>query len=126
MRAYQSLHRFLVSACWSSWLTRIAQNVCRDALRRRRVRAAAELDANHSDGAPSPEARALMVEGSRILLDAVEKLPEKFRVPIVMRYEHERTYKEIAEALNLRESTVVGRLAGALRILRRRMRGTEI
>ena len=52
---------------------------------------------------------------------AVETLPEKFRVPVRMHYGSQMTYRQIAVALGLKESTVVGRIAGALRMLRRRM-----
>jgi len=38
-----------------------------------------------------------------------------------MHYGAGRTYREIAVALGLPESTIVGRMAGALRHLRRRM-----
>jgi RNA polymerase sigma-70 factor (ECF subfamily) len=51
----------------------------------------------------------------------VAALPEKYRVPLAMHYASGRTYREIALALGVPESTVVGRMAGALRQLRRRM-----
>jgi len=47
----------------------------------------------------------------RQLNTAVAALPEKFRIPLLMRYVARQSYKEIAVALSLRESTVVGRLS---------------
>jgi RNA polymerase sigma-70 factor (ECF subfamily) len=55
------------------------------------------------------------------LAAAVTELPEKYRVPLMMHYGSGGTYREIALALSLPESTIVGRLAGALRLLRRRL-----
>ena len=42
---------------------------------------------------------------------AIDGLPEKFRVPLLMHYEGGQSYREIALALDMRESTLVGRLA---------------
>src|SRR5205809_353421 len=64
---------------------------------------------------------ALAGERRRELGAAVAELPEKYRLPLMMHYASGRTYREIAVALGLPQSTVVGRLAGALRLLRRRL-----
>src|SRR5262249_16297474 len=112
VRAWQALDRFRASGCWGAWLMRILRNLCADALRRRR-RAAPEGDP--ADLGPSPEMLALAAERSRELSAAVGALPEKYRIPLMMHYGSGRTYREIAVALGLPESTVVGRMAGALR-----------
>ena len=49
-------------------------------------------------------------------------LPEAYRVVVVMHYGAGLTYREAAAALGVRESTVVGRIAGALRRLRKQIR----
>ncbi len=121
VRAYAALDRFRTSACWGAWIMRIVRNACRDALRRRMVRRDVPLDPRLPDSGPSPAEELIAAEQQEALRRAVEALPEKFRVPVRMHYGSRMTYKEIAVALNLRESTVVGRMAGALRLLRRRM-----
>jgi len=126
VRAYLALPRFHAGARWAPWLMRIVQNGCRDMIRRRRVRRLEEPRPNLADSAGSPEDCVLAIEGRSILAERVGRLPEKFRVPLRMRYVHQRTYREIAEALGIPESTVMGRLAGALRILRRQVGGMDL
>jgi RNA polymerase sigma-70 factor (ECF subfamily) len=125
MRAYLSLDRLRSPGAWEAWMMRILRNLCNDALRRKRVRQTGPIDVDWSDGSPSPEALALAGERQRELNAAVAELPEKYRVPLLMHYASGRTYREIAGALALPQSTIVGRIAGALRLLRRRL-GVEV
>lgn len=120
VRAFMALDRFRVTERWGAWLMRILRNLCLDMLRRRRNRTVEFLDTDWPQDAPTPEMTALTSERRRELRAAIAALPEKFRVPLLMHYVSRRTYREIALALDLPESTVVGRLAGALRQLRRR------
>lgn len=121
VRALMALNRFRIQASWAAWLMRIVRNLCRDALRRRRVRASVTLDDRWMDSAPTPDIEALFSERRAELASAVEAMPEKFRTPLLMHYGSRRTNKEIALALGIPESTVIGRIAGALRFLRKRM-----
>jgi len=122
VRAYLALSRFNPAASWGAWMMRILRNLCHDHLRRRRVRQTEPMipDAWFADGS-SPEAMAMAKERRRELNRAVAALPEQYRTPLLMHYASGRTYREIAVALEIPESTVVGRMAGALRILRRRL-----
>lgn len=121
VRALVTLNRFRVEASWGAWLMRIVRNLCHDALRRRRVRSSITLDDRWIDAGPSPEMSALFKERRSELAAAVAEMPEKFRTPLLMHYASRRTYREIALALSVPESTVIGRMAGALRFLRKRM-----
>lgn len=120
VRAYQSLDRLRWGRSWEGWLMQILRNACRDAHRRKRVRQAEPINPEWLESGPGPEALALSAERRRELAAAVLGLPENLRVPLLMRVESGRTYREIALALGVPESTVVGRLAAAMRILRRR------
>jgi RNA polymerase sigma-70 factor (ECF subfamily) len=121
VRAYVALDRFRMAGCWSAWLMRIVRNLCTDAHRKRLGRATEPADDDWLDDAPTPEMVALAGERRRELRRAVAELPEMYRLPLLMHYGSGRTYREIAVALGLPESTIVGRMAGALRHLRRRM-----
>ncbi len=121
VRAYLSLPRLRGEAGWQAWVMQITRNLCHDALRRKRVRRTQPLDPEWLAEGPTPEGELLSEEARRQLTEAVEALPEKFRVPLLMRFGSGCTRQEIALALGLPESTVVGRLAGAMRLLRRRM-----
>jgi RNA polymerase sigma-70 factor (ECF subfamily) len=121
VRAYFALRRLRDPLSWEAWLMRIARNLCRDAQRRRQVRRAEPIEEHDPEGDSSPEELALARERRRQVSAAVAELPEKLRVPLQMHYASGCTYREIALALELPESTIVGRLAGALRRLRHRL-----
>lgn len=123
VRAFLALERFRITECWGAWLMRILRNHCTDILRRRRNRATGWNDLDRAEGDPTPEMMAISQERRRELHAAIAALPEKFRVPILMHYVSRRTYREIALALDLPESTVIGRMAGGMRQLRRRLGG---
>ena len=122
VRAYLSLDRFRSAACWGPWLMTILRNHCNDTLRKRTTRKTEALDVEWADSQPSPQTQMLIREGTEELNAAVMALPENYRIPVIMHYGMGRTYKEIALAIGTKESTVVGRMAGALRVLRRRLR----
>jgi RNA polymerase sigma-70 factor (ECF subfamily) len=124
VRAYRALPSYDSRRPWAAWLLCIVRNLCRDAVRRSAVRAAHASSRSESGDAeppPSPEAMMLASERASALQAAVNALPEHLRTPIVLHYAYGHTYREIAVALGLRESTVVGRLAAAMRRLRRRL-----
>lgn len=125
VRAYLALERLRGPGAWEAWVMRIARNLCHDALRRRRVRQTEPIDVEWLDQGPTPEMLAIARERKQELAAAVAALPEKYRIPLLMHYASGRTYREIAVALELPQSTVVGRMARALHLLRRRLGGEQ-
>jgi RNA polymerase sigma-70 factor (ECF subfamily) len=118
VRAFEAVARFDTTASWGAYLMRILRNLCYDALRRRRVR---QRVPEAPEAPPSAVTQVLHTERSQEVGAAVSGLPDKYRIPLLMHYGAGSTYREIASALGVRESTVVGRLAAALRLLRRRL-----
>jgi RNA polymerase sigma-70 factor (ECF subfamily) len=121
VRAYQSLGQLRGPGAWQAWLMQIARNLCHDALRRKQVRRTEPIDPDWLVGGPSPETQLLTEERRRALNAAVEALPEQCRVPLLMRFGAGRTRREIAVALGVPESTIIGRIARAMRLLRREL-----
>jgi RNA polymerase sigma-70 factor (ECF subfamily) len=121
VRAYQSLGRLRGPGAWQAWLMQITRNLCNDTLRRKRLRRTEPVDPEWLDAGASPEIQLLTAERRRMLNAAVAALPEKHRVPVLMRFGAGRTRREIAVALGVPESTVIGRIARAMRLLRREM-----
>jgi RNA polymerase sigma-70 factor (ECF subfamily) len=121
VRAFQTLNHFRTNGCWAAWLMSILRNLCHDAYRRKQTRGTVDFTADLRDTNPSPEAIALSEAAMKALGSSVDSLPEKYRTPLLLHYSGRQTYKEIALALELPESTIVGRMAGALRLLRRKM-----
>jgi RNA polymerase sigma-70 factor (ECF subfamily) len=112
----RGLPRFDGRAAFSTWCYRIATNAGLDELRRRRRRPSlGEPDApvDLGEGAdPDPGPAFDLRVADRLRLDeALARLPEDFRLPVVLRDVCDLDYAEIAEALQIPPGTVRSRIA---------------
>jgi len=99
-----------------AWLRRVVYNCATDLLKRER--GGAEL----TEDFPAGEAEG--VEGKelrRILEDAIARMPELYREPLLMRYVHGLEAREIAEQLKDNLHSVKSRIARGRLELRRRV-----
>lgn len=117
-RAFQSLHRFDTSRCFSSWLTSIAANVCVDKLRRLYRNSTVlveEVDAYVQALLDAPE------EGANERIDAarelVESLQPDFRQVVELHYFDGLTAREVAVRTGLTQANVAIRLMRARQFL---------
>jgi RNA polymerase sigma-70 factor (ECF subfamily) len=127
LRAFRAMPGFKGEAKFSSWLYRIALNLCRDWIRRRRRQPVVEVpeDVDLSDLAalqgPSESIEDLVAR--RRLSEAVglamAQLPEEQRTAIVLKEYHGLTFQEIADLQGCPLSTVKTRLYQGLSQLRR-------
>lgn len=102
-----------------AWLYRVAYRV---ALRARR----GERETAHVDLAEIPAARELPDEAELrelrpLLHEEVQRLPAKYRTPVVLCYLEGLTHEEAARQLGWPKGTVAGRLARAREMLRKRL-----
>ena len=99
---------------YKAWLSKIAVNKARDLIRRRQVRNRWQQFLGWGQSRQianrMPEDIASSHEVTQQLWLAVESLGEKHRLPIVLRYGHNLSIKEIAQLLDLKEGTVHSRL----------------
>ena len=130
LRAFRALPGFRGQAKFSSWLYRIALNLCRDWMRRERrtpVRAGARgrRPDGAGGGAPNPPSRSRICVGAQGPDAAVERamalLPEEQRTAIVLKEYHGLTFQEIADLVGCPLSTVKTRLYQGLTVLRREL-----
>jgi RNA polymerase sigma-70 factor (ECF subfamily) len=132
LRAFTHLDGFRGEAQLSTWLTRIAVNEALGRLRQRRPTVDLKtIDTMNEQGEarvivlPSarqghdPEAAAARAEVRRLLEQAVDRLPEPFRIVFVLRDIEELSVDETASHLGIRPETVKTRLHRARRLLRR-------
>lgn len=119
--AFQNLGGFAGRSRFSTWLTRIALNEAL-ATRRRRTQAAApgeDAMASLPDPRRDPEQKACDGELRRILTEAIDGLPEHFRIIFVLRAVQGLSIEETAAVLDLHQDTVKTRLHRARNLLRR-------
>ena len=127
LRAFRGLAGFKGQAKFSSWLYRIALNLCRDWIRRRRrtpistLPEDVELDDLASEVGPSESVEDLVArrELSGVVEVAMARLPEEQRTAIILKEYHGMTFQEIADLQGCPLSTVKTRLYQGLSVLRR-------
>ena len=129
LRAYRALGGFKGQAKFSSWLYRIALNLCRDWIRRERRTPVAQapegVDLIELAGETSPsdsvEELVARREIGRAVARAMADLPEEQRTAIILKEYHGLTFQEIADMLECPLSTVKTRLYQGLSVLRRQL-----
>ena len=114
LRAYKRLNTYLPEKKFSNWILSIASHHCIDLLRRRRFQWLSIEDdpvtAWLSSNEEQPDAAALRGERAEEVRALLERLEPSYRAPLVLRYWHDLSYKEIAGVLDLTEPAVKTRL----------------
>lgn len=130
VRAYTQLHTYKDSHRFSTWLLSIASHLSIDQLRRRRFLALPLENVPFlewiADAGVGPEDAALAVEASDEMQRVLSVLPAKYRAVLVLRYWHDLSYEEIAEALHLTPPLVKARLHRARELVARSMKATGL
>ncbi len=129
LRAFRALPGFRGQAKFSSWLYRIALNLCRDWMRRERrapvVQVPEDTDPMELAAAVEPSESIEDLVARRDLTRIVERvmarLPEEQRTAIVLKEYHGLTFQEIADLVGCPLSTVKTRLYQGLTVLRREL-----
>jgi RNA polymerase sigma-70 factor (ECF subfamily) len=109
---------------FSSWLLTVAGHYCIDLLRRRRSEQGVLRPADPEAPEPvtpaaSPLQELLSDEERQAVRSAVASLPERYRLPLVLRYYHELSYDEIAQDLEVSRANVATLIFRAKEELRR-------
>jgi RNA polymerase sigma-70 factor (ECF subfamily) len=125
MRVYRNLDRFEARADIFTWIYRISVNLTLNHLKKEKRRRwvdlmdrpvgdLAEEEVDPDAAMPAREERQDAVmendERARILWDAVQALDPMYRVPIVLFHYENRSYQEIAEAMDLSMPAVQARI----------------
>ncbi|MGE5358858.1 MAG: RNA polymerase sigma factor [Bacteroidales bacterium] len=129
LRAFRGINAFKGQAKFSSWLYRIALNLCRDWIRRERRTPVvqvpegveiSDLAAAHGP-AESIEDLVARQDMSRIVTKAMDALSEEQRTAIILKEYQGLTFQEIADLQGCPLSTVKTRLYQGLTLLRRQL-----
>jgi RNA polymerase sigma-70 factor (ECF subfamily) len=111
MRAYRNFDKYNSSQSFWQWIASITKNYCVDVLRRRsRVTKLFGEEQEETELLESKHKHITTliadIEDSDALIAAIDQLPDKYRVPIVLAYFNDRTYEQIAEDLSISRNHV--------------------
>lgn len=115
---FKNLKNFRFESQFTTWLYRITVNKCKDYLRKKAVRRIFSPIKDEEEDIASfrinedPDIK-------EIVWSAIAKLPDKLRIPLVLRDMEGFSYQEIAETLNCEIGTVKSRIFRAREALRK-------
>jgi RNA polymerase sigma-70 factor, ECF subfamily len=127
-RIYMRRKEFKQGAKFSTFLWRVAVNLCIDEIRRIKRRREFNVLPDSDDEPerhweeipgeePRPDVATEAVETAAIVRRAVLQLPEHYKTVVVLRHYENLKFREIADVLGIPEGTVKSRMAEALSIL---------
>lgn len=132
IKAFGSLASFNDEFAFSTWLYKIASNNCIDYIRKKRLQTFSidkPIESKDSDftfelpdSTYAPDRELIAAQRTKLLQDAIDALPSKYRQVILMRHVEEKEYSEIAKTLKLPLGTVKAHIFRAREILYRSLR----
>jgi RNA polymerase sigma-70 factor (ECF subfamily) len=134
VRVYFAAERYHTGYAFSTYLYRIATNLAISEMRRRKRRkllsltglfqpeGEAETQFDPADENPLPDANLLEDEQRQVVARAIAAMPEKYRLPIVLRDIEGKSYEEVAEILNLGLGTTKSRISRARALLKEKLK----
>lgn len=132
MKAFTSLKTYRSEYRFSTWLYRIGANCAIDFLRKQRIKTLslntpietrdgqAEFDV--PDDSFNPERDLIEQQRKLSINEAIDGLPDKYQKVIIYRHKDNKSYEEIADALNIPIGTVKARIFRARELLKKKLR----
>ncbi|MBS3975372.1 MAG: sigma-70 family RNA polymerase sigma factor [Syntrophomonadaceae bacterium] len=126
LKIYQVLERYDDSRPFFPWMYKVASNVCYSLLRKRPqesvpLEKVIEFTPLIPKIESQPEDYYESREIQQLVQRAIAELPEKYRVPLVLRFLEDLTYQQIAEVMELPVSTIETRLYRGKALLQKRL-----
>jgi RNA polymerase sigma factor (sigma-70 family) len=132
IKAFMSLSSFNDEFAFSTWLYKIATNNCIDYIRRKKLQTfsidkpieSKESDYTYElpDSTYEPDQDLIDRQRKKLLEDAINSLPAKYRHVIHLRHVEEKEYQEIAAILKLPLGTVKAHIFRAREMLNKFLR----
>ncbi|NBC03898.1 MAG: sigma-70 family RNA polymerase sigma factor [Bacteroidetes bacterium] len=132
MKAFKNLDTYNTHYAFSTWLYRITTNHTIDYLRKKKLKTTSmnepvktrdgEIEIQISDEQAKTDRKIIREQRKRIIHEAIENLPEKYRVVIEMRHLQELSYQEIANQLDLPLGTVKAHIFRAREMLYKKLK----
>jgi RNA polymerase sigma factor (sigma-70 family) len=132
IKAFTSLASFNEEYAFSTWLYKIATNNSIDYVRKRKLQTFSinkPIESEESDYSfelpdtdPEPDQELIALQRKKMLEEAMNSLPAKYRQVILMRHVDEKEYQEIAKILRLPLGTVKAHIFRARELLYKQLR----
>ncbi|MCC5925367.1 MAG: sigma-70 family RNA polymerase sigma factor [Bacteroidetes bacterium] len=127
LKAFDNIHSYNTGFAFSTWLYRITTNHTIDFLRKKRLQTTSiddpvktkdgEMRVDVEDEDASSDEAVIQKQRQKIIRDALQTLPEKYRMVIQYRHMEELSYQEIAELMDLPLGTVKAHIFRAREML---------
>ena len=132
IKAFSSLKNFNDEFAFSTWLYKIAMNNSIDYIRKRKLQLYSidkpieSKDSDYTFELPDESYEAdkevISDQRTKVLNEAIERLPEKYKRVIHLRHVEEQSYEEIAKMLKLPIGTVKAHIFRARELLNKYLR----
>ena len=133
IKVWRAISLFQNDCKFSTWLFRIGSNTCIDYLRRQKRKRIISLtriddiednsEMEISDNSLDPAIIAERMQDQTVVMEALQRLPEVYRVALSLRVIEDMSYEEIGIALDLKPGTVKSRIARAREKMRQALSG---
>jgi RNA polymerase sigma-70 factor (ECF subfamily) len=127
MKAFDSIGSYNTDYAFSTWLYRIAKNHTIDYLRKKKLQTLSinepvqtregEMDLELPDKKEETDRAVIRKQRKRIIQEAIDNLPDKYRKVIRLRHMEEKSYQEISDELDLPLGTVKAHIYRARELL---------
>ncbi|WP_206099015.1 RNA polymerase sigma factor SigW [Paenibacillus nanensis] len=131
LRVYKNLDRFDETLKFSTWIYRIATNLCIDRLRKRKQTYSLDAESQDYEGLdgysmiPSddrtPESELILSDTQRIIHQAMETLPPKYKSVMMLRYIQDLSLQEVGDILGMPVTTIKTRVHRGREFLRKKL-----
>lgn len=127
IKAAEKIAQYQPHSNLKAWVYKFAVNIAKTHIRKRATRQRIEAFLPFQRTTQTtPEDHALLSERDQKLWLAVQSLSDKHRLPVLMRYYHDLSTKQIAEMLDVPQGTVHSRIHYAERKLYGILTATEV
>lgn len=133
VRVYFAIDRYHTQYAFSTYVYRIATNLAISEIRRRKRRRLlsltglfqadedSDVEYQPADTAALQDSQLVDDERDRTIAKAIAALPEKYRVPIILRDIQGKSYDEVAEIMGLRLGTTKSRISRGRGLLKEKL-----
>lgn len=133
IRVFRKASSYQPLAAFSTWIYRIATNLAINEIRRRKKGYTVSLfvRSNTTDedfemqlpdkSVSSPEEKSIQIQLQRQVREALDTLPVKYKVPLLLRELQGHSYDEIAKIIGIPQGTVKSRINRGRAILKRKL-----